>query len=268
MDIVSLTQLPEEMLLGQTGIPVGEAITTINNVATLLGFNTLYKVDIIQSTAENKIMNTLYYRCDEIVPFAGNFAGASDVAFQVNQEVVPKLKSCISQKQLIEKIVVMPFTPLFERVIMNPYEENVAQYGSRYGVDLEKTQRYSARIRFNLSPNGWLGQIQNLYGLLPRTGRVYIGALGSGDLGDSETIKGRGLFGDLETLANKLADPLFNANPPVNFVPIRVKRLSFEVPEPFKDLVGKDFVTVYTTWADVESCAVATEVTFLRSREL
>lgn len=268
MDIVSLRQLPDEMPVGQTGVLVGAAILAIDAAATALGFNVLYKVDIVQSTEENRIMNTLYYRCSDIVPFAGNFAGAADVAYQVEQEVIPKLRACISQKQLIEKVVVTPFTPLFERVLMTPYEEHVGLYGSRYGIDLTKTQRYAARLRFNLSPNGWVGQIQNLLGLLPKTGRVYIGALGSGDLGSGETINGSGLFGNLEDLAEKLADPLFNVAPPVNFVPIRVKRLGFAVPEAFQPIVGKKFVNVYTTWADVDSCAVSTEVTFLRSREL
>lgn len=268
MDIVSLKQLPENMPIGKTGVLVGAAILAIDAAATALGFNVLYKVDLKMSTDENKIMNTLYYRTESNIPFATNFASASDVAFQVKQEVVPKLKACLSQKQLIESIVVTPFTPLFERILPNSYELHVGEYGSRYGLDLTKTQRYAARLRFNLSPNGWLGQVQNLLGLLPKTGRIYVGALASGDLGAGETINGRDIFQNLETLGNKLADPLFNAVPPVNFQPIRVKRLGFAVPEAFQGLVGKEFVNVYTTWADVDSCAVSTEITFLRSREL
>lgn len=268
MDIFSLKQLPEDMPLGSTGLTVGAAIAAISAAAIAINTDTIYRVDLLQSTPENRIMNTLYYRFDQLTPFGGWFVGADDCAYQVEQEVIPFLRSCLSTKQLIEAIRVTPFSALFERKLKNPYVEHVGLYGTRYGVDLSKTQRHAAKLRFNLSPNGWAGQIQNLFGILPTSGRIYVGALGSGDVGAGETISGSGLFSALEDLGNKLADGLYNAAPPGNFVPVRVKRMGFEVPEMFQGIVGREFVNVYTAWADVSSVQVDTEVTYLKSRQL
>lgn len=268
MDIFSLKQLPADMPLPGTIHTVSSAIALIDSVAQTLGFDTLYRVDIKGETVENKIQNTLYYRFESVIPLAWLYAGADNLAFQVEQEVIPALRPVLSNRHLITELVVTPFTPLFELKLANPYAEHVGLYGTRYAVDIAKTQRYSAKLRFNLSPNGWAGQVQNAIGLLPKTGRVYIGPLGHGDIGDGETVRGTGLFSDLEALAEKLADPLFNANPPGNFVPIRVKRLTFDVPAPFIPIVGQERVSVYTTWADVASVQVSTEVTYLRSREM
>ena len=267
-NIFSLTQLPTEMPLANTGLTVGGAIEIIQNVVGLLNFNTIYRVDVLSATNENKIMNTLYYRFDSIIPGTGQFAGADNCAFQVEQEVIPPFRNVLARTHLIEEIRVTPFTPLFERKLKMPYVEHVGLYGTRYGVDTAKSQRQSAKLRFNLSPHGWAGYIQSMFGLLPTSGRIYVGPLGWGDVGTGEVINNSGLFTGLENLAEKLADGLYNAAPPGNFVPVRVKRLGFEVPEAFRPIIGKSFINVYTSWADVDSVQVDTEVTFLKSREL
>ena len=267
-NIFSLTQLPPEMPLGNTGVTVAVAIGAITAAAVALNMDTIYRVDIHSATNENKIMNTLYYRFDNIAPWGGLFVGADNCAFQVKQEVIPKLRDVLGQRHLIEEIRVTPFSPLFERKLKMPYVEHVGLYGTRYGIDLAKSQRQSAKLRFNLSPHGWVGQIQNLFGLLPTSGRIYVGPLGWGDIGAGEVITGSVLFGNLQELANKLADGLYNASPSGNFVPVRVKRLGFSVPDVFRPIIGKSFINVYTTWADVDSVQVDTEVTFLKSREL
>lgn len=255
----ALPNLPDDFEL-RPGVTVGALVGILGAVAADMALNTLYSVKVHLEAHDNELLtNSLFYRWDNIGPWDNPFVGCDHLAYQIEQEVLPRLAACLPATALIKKVSVMAYSPLFELRLLAPYELGVnvrGQVGNN--VDL-KSERMAANMRFNLWPNGFTQYIQQLLGLLPHSGRIYVGPLDISQVAAGETLDGnhRERFNDLGA---KLADPLANVSPAGNFVPVRVARHGFTVP-----VIGR--VNIYTGWCDVLDCVPQSEIVFLRSRD-
>lgn len=249
--IYSPTELPGSAVIPQIGITVAGLIDILNDVAQALGFNSLFKVRILLESEGLEVSNILYYRTQEILPGADLLAGVSDLAYQINQEVIPQYRSALPSYWMVKGFEITPFSQIFE-IKTNPLYYPVNAGGLAFLVGNGNTKRQAARAVFSLTPEGFLGRVQNIFKMLPRRGYIYI-PCGRDDVTAGEGFGGVGRY---QPLANKLKDTLLNANPPVNFVPIRVKRIGFEVP-----LFGR--VNLYTGYARITESRMSTEVSFM-----
>lgn len=249
--IYSPTELPSETTLPGLGITVGGLIDILNDVAQALGFNSIFKVRVLLESEGLEVSNILYYRTEEILPAADLMAGVSDLAYQINQEVIPRYRSALPSYWQVKGFEITPFSQIFE-IKSNPLYYPVNAGGQAFLVGDGNTKRQAVRIVYSLTPEGFLGRIQNIFRVLPRRGYIYV-PVGRGDITAGEGFGGANRY---QGLADKLKDPLFNADPPVNFIPLRVKRLGFDLP-----VFGR--VNLYTGYARITESRVSTEVSFM-----
>lgn len=249
--VYSPTELPAGAELPGIGLTVGGLIDVLNDVAQALGFNTLFKVRILLESEGLEVSNILYYRTQEILPSADLLAGVEDLSYQINQEVIPRYRSALPEYWMIKGFEVVPFSQIFE-LKSNPLYYPVNVRGGAMFVGNANTKRQATRVVFSLTPEGFLGRVQNVFRMLPRRGYVYIPCARD----DISAGEGFGAVGRYQPLADKLKDELLNADPLVHFVPLRVKRLGFNLP-----VIGR--VNLYTGYARITEARVSTEVSFM-----
>ena len=218
-----------------------------------------YEVVLNGTVAGKDHLNTLYYRT-ALDPVGGlfGFGGASEVAEEVLQEIVPSYLDCHPTTYTLQSIDVYPRNGLFEALYQLPYKLDVNSSGTVVaGMQGFDGYAISVNIRFNLEPV--------LFGLqafsAPKRGYISIGPINSALIQDSgELIDG--VFtnpgSNLKLLAAAVSQNLESIDPPCVFFPIRVAKHFGSVSG---GLLGWGY-------ADVMSASVDRWTTFRRSRRV
>lgn len=203
--------------------------------------------------------NSLYYRT-AIDPAGGlfGFGGASEVAEEVLQEVVPAFLATKPNSYMLQTIDVIPRNELFSLLYQLPYKKDVMQLGtSGWLQNSGDSPALAVNVRFNLEPT--------VIGLqaftAPKRGYVAIGPLPSTWLDDSGKISDALLTdpeGAIKNLESALSQNLESIDPPAIFFPIRVS----------KHYGGLGGGLLGYGYADVSSCSFDQYATFRRTRRI
>lgn len=202
--------------------------------------------------------NSLYYRT-AYDPAGGalGFGGASELAEEVIQEIVPAFLDLKPAEYLLESIDVYPRNNLFELLYQLPYKKPVnlpgTSWSSAGGTD---GPALAVNVRFNLEPT--LVGLQTL--TAPKRGYVAVGPCNSSWIDDAGKLSDT-LFNNAEEafgrLAAKLSENLESIDPPCLWFPIRVSKH-----------YGALNAFLGWGWADISSASVDPYVSFRRSRRI
>lgn len=249
------TDISPDTPLGIGALTFASVTQLLAQLAEWLSAERLYRVRILYTVGSSTWQNTLFYWASSFG--ADWLADAESIAFQVRQEIVPKLLPVVPAIVNISEIRVTGFSKFFDQ-ISDEYVEYVNQPGSAGNQDSWKSGRPAFLLRFFLNPGGFVQSLGQALRLLPRRGRVFVPAAMS-DVAAGESVS-EGFFGasgPLRALSAKLSQPLENLDPPVVYRPIRVK--FWRVP-----LIGRFIATGYLPVVNVTP---SPEVSFLDKRQ-
>lgn len=208
-----------------------------------------YKVVLNGRYSGQAIVNILYYRLAfDVLPGDLNFAGASDLAFQVKQEIWNGgMKALTPNNYTLENITVYPYDNLFDLLYQLPYVLPVNE-GATGGGPETNGPAPCVIVRFNLEPTSPLNGVYP-----PRRGYVALGPVLDSNIATTGYLLA-GALAPYQAVANKMAANLVNTVPPAVFFPIRVKTVK---------VLG---VARIVSWADVSSAVVRSLTSYRRSR--
>jgi len=221
-----------------------------------------YKVVLNGSYMGKDNQNTLWYRA--AIDVGGGlfgFGGASELAEEVKQEVLPAYLEAKPTAYTLQTIDVYPLNELLQPIYQLPYKLEVNEMGTATSPAAQEIDSpgLALNIRFNLEPT--LIGPQAL--TAPKRGYVAIGPIPSAWLDNAGRIQSS-LFGQAEwvmtRLAAKLSEDLQSIDPPCVFFPVRV---SSKV-----DPGGVPGSPLAWGYADVSSATVDEYATFRRSRRI